>query len=300
MISFRYFIVAIVAVFLALALGIVVGSTALNGPVTTDLRRQVTALKQDREQLAQQNKALNGEVNDANQFTSRYGAQLLANKLAGKNVLLVGMPGTATFVEDGMAAQVVAAGGKLAGRIDITSEYVAPNRSSDIVALATGTSRPIGVTLPPTNDPGKLGAALLAYALVDQPDSSSQTQVLAAFAALHMLSSTAPTHITRTSLIVVVTSGTFSHSDSRGSMEQDLVLGLEQAGGRVVVAGDAASATGAGLIARVRQQNGHSLSTVDDADTGMGQVSAVLATSDAAESQFGQYGSGKGSQSLFP
>ena len=40
-ISFRYHLVSIVAVFLALALGIVVGTTALNGPITKDLRNQV-------------------------------------------------------------------------------------------------------------------------------------------------------------------------------------------------------------------------------------------------------------------
>ena len=37
MISFRYHLVSIIAVFLALALGIVVGTTALNGPITKDL-----------------------------------------------------------------------------------------------------------------------------------------------------------------------------------------------------------------------------------------------------------------------
>ena len=48
MISFRYHLVSIIAVFLALALGIVVGTTALNGPITTDLRKQVNTLKSDR------------------------------------------------------------------------------------------------------------------------------------------------------------------------------------------------------------------------------------------------------------
>ena len=45
MISFRYHVVSIVAVFLALALGVVVGTTALNGPITTDLRNKVDTAK---------------------------------------------------------------------------------------------------------------------------------------------------------------------------------------------------------------------------------------------------------------
>ena len=73
MISFRYHIVSIVAVFLALALGIVVGTTALNGPVTSDLRHQVNGLKTDRSELADQVKALQGQVDTAGQFATTFG-----------------------------------------------------------------------------------------------------------------------------------------------------------------------------------------------------------------------------------
>jgi len=47
-ISFRYHIVSIIAVFLALALGIVVGTTALNGPITSNLRSEVDTLRNSR------------------------------------------------------------------------------------------------------------------------------------------------------------------------------------------------------------------------------------------------------------
>jgi len=58
-ISFRYHVVSIIAVFLALALGIVVGTTALNGPITTDLRNKVDSL----------NKLLNARTQLANLLT---------------------------------------------------------------------------------------------------------------------------------------------------------------------------------------------------------------------------------------
>src|SRR5690348_17386888 len=75
-ISFRYHLVSIIAVFLALALGIVVGTTALNGPITTDLRKQVNPLKGDRSALALQVKTLQGQVSDANQFATSFSAQI--------------------------------------------------------------------------------------------------------------------------------------------------------------------------------------------------------------------------------
>ena len=45
MIDFRYHLVSLIAVFLAVALGIVIGTTQLNGPLTDNLQAQVTALQ---------------------------------------------------------------------------------------------------------------------------------------------------------------------------------------------------------------------------------------------------------------
>ena len=48
MIDFRYHLVSLIAVFLAVALGIVIGTTQLNGPLTDNLQGQVTALQDDK------------------------------------------------------------------------------------------------------------------------------------------------------------------------------------------------------------------------------------------------------------
>ena len=42
MIDFRYHLVSLIAVFLAVALGIVIGTTALNEPILADIKNQVT------------------------------------------------------------------------------------------------------------------------------------------------------------------------------------------------------------------------------------------------------------------
>lgn len=47
MINFRYHVVSLTAVFLALAIGLVVGTAALNGPVAENLKSQITALNKD-------------------------------------------------------------------------------------------------------------------------------------------------------------------------------------------------------------------------------------------------------------
>ncbi len=54
MIDFRYHLVSIVAVFLALAIGIVLGTTALNGPITSRLRSLETSLRSEADSLRTQ------------------------------------------------------------------------------------------------------------------------------------------------------------------------------------------------------------------------------------------------------
>ncbi len=53
MINFRYHVVSLTAVFLALAIGLVVGTAALNGPVADSLEGQVTGLRKDNQNWRQ-------------------------------------------------------------------------------------------------------------------------------------------------------------------------------------------------------------------------------------------------------
>src|SRR6266536_3494272 len=62
MIDFRYHLVSIVAVFLALAIGIVLGTTALNGPITSRLRSLETSLRSEADSLRTQKGQLQQQV----------------------------------------------------------------------------------------------------------------------------------------------------------------------------------------------------------------------------------------------
>jgi Copper transport outer membrane protein, MctB len=298
-ISFRYHLVSIIAVFLALALGIVVGTTALNGPITTDLRKQVNTLKSDRTTLADQVKSLQLQVGDASKFVSLFGGQLFHGTLAKQNIMLVGLPGARSSIEDGITKQIESAGGKVSGHVELTDAYIDPRRSSDITALVTA-NHPIGLTLPEVSDAGQLGGALLAYVLLGHGQTTDLNQVLAAFSALHMVSAAGAVVPSRT--VVVVGTGALSSANYAASAELALVTALQQAGGHVVVAGDHGSATKAGVIAGVRGANGDkaTVSTVDNADNAMGQVSTVLAVADIIKSAVGHYGTADNADALFP
>jgi Copper transport outer membrane protein, MctB len=300
-ISFRYHLVSIVAVFLALALGIVVGTTALSGPITKDLRNQLNDTKKQRDALAEQVKTMQTRVDDAGQFASTYGAQLVAGSLTNRRVLLVVLPGVTSGMQSGASKQIAAGGGKVSGVVTLTKNYLDQRLGSGINSLATGPSHPIGLTLPETSDSGQLGGALLAYVLLGKGQKTDLTQVLGGFSALHMVSVDGSA-ITPSSLIVVLAHGALKPKDYGATTELALVTALSRAGGKVVVAGDPTSAVSGGLVASVRASAADrgTASTVDNADSAFGQVSAVLALSAVAKGQSGQYGTEQGADALFP
>jgi Copper transport outer membrane protein, MctB len=300
MISFRYHLVSIIAVFLALALGIVIGTTALNGPITKDLRRQVNDAKKQRDTLATQVKTLQAQVGDANEFAGTFGAQLVTGSLTGKSIVLVSLPNVTSGMQDGVERQLTNAGAKVSGQVSITQDYLDPAQGNGIINLATGADHPLGWTAPPTSDPGTIGGSLLAYALVGKGQKTDTTQVLSGFAALHMI--TPSSTFTPSTEVVVLTSGSLPVKNTGGGDELDLVSGLVSSGAHVVVGGDSSSATQGGLIALVRANSSQRavVSTVDDADTSLGQVCAPLVLAATTKGDVGQYGTGQGADALFP
>lgn len=300
MISFRYHLVSIVGIFLALALGIVIGTTALNGPITKDLRNQVNDAKNQRDKLAGQVKTLQGQVTDAGQFASTYGSKLVAGTLAGKSVLVLALPGATADEADGVTKQIGAAGGKLAGRVTLTKNYLDPSNGTGITSLATGPAHPIGLTLPETSDTGQLGGALLAYVLLGKGQATDMTQVLGGFSQLHMVQTSSDTK--PATAVVVVAHGLLPVNGYAGSSELALVSAMVKAGGHLVIAGDASSAGKGGLVSLVRTDTASrdAVSTVDDATSSIGQVSTVLAMADVLKGQVGHYGTSAGADALFP
>jgi hypothetical protein len=91
-------------------------------------------------------------------------------------------------------------------------------------------------------------------------------------------------------------------NDAGGSTQLQLVTQMQLAGCHTLVAGDNASSTGGGLVALVRGSDADksTVSTVDDADSVVGQVTAILALAEVAGGRNGAYGTGSGVQSMFP
>jgi hypothetical protein len=306
-INFRYHVVSLTAVFLALAIGLVVGTAALNGPVADSLSDNVNALRKDNQQLRETVGSLQEEVNREEDFATESAPILLNGKLAGRRILLLTLPSGRDHV-DGVADMLRMAGAEVTGRIDVQDKFVNPDNSVELLGLAVRAAQPTVPTtgLPGNSDGVETSSALLASALIDRPAGPPVTDadrraVLAAYSTPGYIAVT--DRITGSAEAVVLVSGQPYVDRDSAKKDESVVTMADQFDklGLLVIAG---SGSGAGnVVAAVRGDPALSktVSTVDNANTSAGQVVTALATIEQVGlKKAGQYGLGAGATSLMP
>ncbi|RBY81454.1 copper transporter [Blastococcus sp. TF02-09] len=310
MIDFRYHLVSLIAVFLAVTLGIVIGTTALNGPILDDLESQVDALEQDKRSLEDRSQTLEGRLDSSDEFQLAVAPVLVDGALADDTVLLVvADEDVDTGDVEEVSALITEAGGTVTGQITLTPAFSDPASESSLQSYATGSGKPSGITLPEVDDAGQLVGSLLAQVLMvpagdgTPPDSAATSSVLAGLPALEVLRTDSDS-VTAADYAVVLTSGELTGDDAadRNATLVELVAALDANGSGVVVAGDAVSARDNGLVGTVRNDPdlSSSVSTVDNVGTPAGRISTVLALRAEGEGTSGAYGTGGNTQPVPP
>src|ERR1700749_3485286 len=97
-IDFRYHLVSIVAVFLALAIGIVLGSTELQGPTYNLLNQTTAKLQNELDQTSNQRDAAQHQPNLGENYAQAVQPVVLHNLLEGQRLLIVTEPGAPASV----------------------------------------------------------------------------------------------------------------------------------------------------------------------------------------------------------
>jgi hypothetical protein len=113
--SARYHAISLIAVFLALAIGILIGAefggAALNS-TRRDLEHSLTGNLQDARTRADQ---LSGELGRSNEFAERIYPALVRNRLAGKRIGILALGGLPGGVSSAIEAALGPTGGRLVG-----------------------------------------------------------------------------------------------------------------------------------------------------------------------------------------
>ena len=299
MISLRYHVVSIAAVFLALAVGVLLGTSGVSdrllSAVSTqrdDLGDQVARLSAERADLTAQQRA-------ADEFATRVGPAAVRGLLPGQTVALV-VAGADAQDRDAVAGLIQQAGATVTGRLELTDAIGDPARGDQLREL-TSQLLPAGAQLPAASDTGSLVGGLLGGVLVAK-DGKAQISGDDAASVLTGLTDAgfvrpgdAPA---AANLVLVLTGGALSGVDAAdaAAVYARLAAQLDRAGAGAVLAGrsGSAEATGAVGVARADPQVAAALSTVDDVQGGAGRVAAVLALREQLDGRAGRYGSGAG------
>jgi hypothetical protein len=154
-ISLRYHIVSLVAVFLALALGIVVGSTVLREGTVSVLRATGEQVRQSNESYRQENLALKQEQARQQEFATTVLPDLVRGRLRDRHVVLLDTDKVDGGVREQVTQVLGTAGAEVDGRVTFNAGRLALATQEDTQAL--------GRLLPGANasDPGALRAELI-------------------------------------------------------------------------------------------------------------------------------------------
>lgn len=147
MINFRYHLISIVAVFLALGIGLLVGSSVVDNAVLDRLNANIKALNNQKDDLQEAKAAADRDVDrlrDAErQFANEAGPVLLDGRLKGVPVLVLAVQGVSGDAVDDLEEALVDAGARTEGVVWFTNR-LSLSDAADVATLSKLVGAPPG------------------------------------------------------------------------------------------------------------------------------------------------------------
>ncbi|AZI57587.1 copper transporter [Nakamurella antarctica] len=309
MISMRYHIVSLAAVFLALALGIVLGATKISSPLLAGLQGDANSLTAERDALKKENATLSAGAASSEDIAAAVGDVAVRGIFRpSPTVVLITTADANSADRDAVLALLGKAGAVLASQVQLTADFTDPSRAQEVRSLVTS-NIPAGQKLPEVQDVGTLMGSLLSLILVADESGSSKateaeaTQAMSALTTAGFIRSSGALKAGR--LVVVLTGGaaTGGSEGDRAAAVASLAAQLKTTANGVVLAGRQGSATaptGAVGVIRADTADSASVTTVDDVDLASGRLATVLGLAEQDLGKAGRYGSDVTAQARIP
>jgi outer membrane murein-binding lipoprotein Lpp len=294
-ISLRYHVVSLGAVFLALAVGLVLGAGGVSDRLLGAVATKADGLTGQVQQLTAQRDALAAAGRADDEFARRVAPAAVRGVLQGQTVALV-TAGADDPTRNALVELLRQAGATVTGTVGLTAAVTDPARADQLRQL-TATLLPAGAQLPAASDTGSLLGGLLGGVLTgpsgQAPVTGPQAEgVLNGLSSAGFIAPGPPPG--PAGLVLVLTGGAFAGVDAGdgAAVVMRMAAQLDHAGRGAVLVGGAGSAdvTGAVGVARADPTVTAALSTVDNAETGAGQISVVLALREQVDGHAGRYG----------
>ena len=324
LINLRYHVVSLVAVFLALGMGIVMGSTVIDRVTVDALNDNLNRVKGDVNRTREDNERLAEAARLGQEYADQTLAEVVRDQLPEVPVMVVAVTGVDRKPVDALRQSLAAAGATVEGTVWLTPKMRLSTESEarDLAAAlgTTFTGADVGATTGPTTG----GPATTTTAAVDSLRQQAVTRLVtepgslealvsAGFLAYEAPPSGASTSATATPPAV----SSLPLPDTRFV----LVSGAGAEVGDELAALPLAQALAAGPAKAVAAQSGQDtdggrgvfvgllrsdpaardrVSTVDNLESPMGQAAVVLALEELGSERVGHFGVGPGAQRLLP
>ncbi|MDM3972627.1 copper transporter [Mycobacterium marseillense] len=310
MISLRQHALSLAAVFLALAVGVVLGSGFLSDTLLSSLRDEKKDLNTQISGLNDQKNALNEKLSAANNFDTQLAGRIVHDALAGKSVVMFRTPDAKDDDVTAVSKFIGQAGGTVTGTVSLTQEFVEANSAEKLQTVVNSSVLPAGQQLSAKLvDQGSQAGDLMGIALLANPnpevpavDDTQRNTVLAALRDTGFITYQATDHMGAANAALVVTGGALPQdAGNQGASVARFSAALAPHGSGTLLAGRDGSATGGAAVAVARADAGlnSAISTVDDVDVAPGRITAVLGLHDLlGGGHAGQYGTGHGATSI--
>ncbi|MFD7841943.1 copper transporter [Nocardia sp. NPDC059764] len=298
MISFRHHAISIAAVFLALAVGVVLGTRAQGNGLLSGDRQQVGDLRAENGRLTEQVKA-------ADAFLSGASGKLLTGALANRSVLIFTTPDADSGDVEAVSAALTTAGAAVTARVGLSGAFT-DSSEGDRLRTALVNMVPAGAQLKvEAVDQGSLAGDLLGQVLLVDPGSGQPRgtqqerglvlETLRGGGFLTPVGDVQPAQLA----VVVTGDGARAEENNRGTIIARFSGGLRSHSAGVVLAGRYGAAEGPGAIAVARSELGlAAVTTVDNADREIGRITTVLGLTEQLNGGTGRYGTGAKATSL--
>jgi len=310
MVDFRYHLVSIIAIFLALGLGILMGTAVLNDALVDSLESDIDALKDRIDQRQAEIERLDRREDAANAFANEAAPWLTAGTLRGRTVVLVQMEGTDSDMVGTVRDAIESAGGEVVTTVVLTERFALEDQiQRDQLALAIGSSAGDAADL--RFEAGQMLGARLAAAAAEAPTAQRPQQVaqdrlretLRELETGDFVSVDASQdgELVPANSMFLLLGGAPGESvyDSNG-LVASLVAALSSRGAPTLVGEHAESNWGMVVAVRDDPDAGTRVATVDQADTTEGRVAVVLGLERAFQGTTDHYGVGPGATQVIP
>ena len=292
MISLRQHAISLAAVFLALAIGVVLGSGFFSDTVLSSLRNEKRDLAAQVSGLNDQRNQLNEKLSAANTFDAQVLGRIVHDALTGKTVVLFRTPDAKDDDVAAVSKIVGQAGGSVTGTVSLTHEFVEANSGEKLRTVVNSAILPAGTQLSTKLvDQGSQAGDLLGIALLVNTNpqrtrpwtTPRATRCWRALRETGFITYQPNNHMAAANAAIVVTGGALpADAGNQGVTVARFAAALAPHGSGTVLAGRDGSAGGSAAVAVARADAGMAaaISTVDDVDAEPGRITAILALHD--------------------